>query len=369
MNSNPLLELSGLGQAIWLDYITRDLMTEGELQRLIDEDGLRGMTSNPTIFEKAIGSSEDYDEDIRKLDAEGRKPAAVFEALAVSDVQKACDIFRPAYDASNGLHGLVSLEVSPGQANNTAGTIEEVTRLWQSVDRPNVMIKIPGTKEGLPAITRGLADGININITLLFANSRYEEVIDAFMSGLEERVNAGKPVDRIRSVASFFVSRVDKKVDPELDKLEDDGGLRGEIAVANACVAYDLFRRSLRTDRWRKIADAGAHTQRPLWASTSTKDPTYFDIKYVEALIAPDTVNTLPPDTLEAYRDHGKPEVRIMDGIISAPGKLEKLKSQGIDLRRVTHELEIEGVESFAKSYQKVLDTIEKKAGELAGKQ
>ena len=368
MSTNPLIRLGELGQSIWLDYITRDLMASGELQRLIDEDGLKGMTSNPTIFEKAISGSNDYDADIHRLQNAGRTSDQIFEALAVSDVQKACDIFRPVYDESNGLHGLVSIEVSPTLADDTDGTIAEAARLWESVDRPNVMIKIPGTKAGLPAITRSLADGININITLLFAITRYEYVIEAFFKGLEERLSHGQPVDRIRSVASFFVSRVDKIVDPELDRLGDPKHIRGEIAVANACAAYDVFRRSIAGKRWRKLADAGAHVQRPLWASTSTKDPAYSDVKYVEALIAPDTVNTLPPDTLEAYRDHGNPEVRIEAGIMAAPTSLHALTARGIDLGRMTEMLEREGVQSFERSYLGVLTTIEKKAGELANR-
>jgi transaldolase len=360
MSENPLARLAALGQSPWYDYITRDLIQSGRLAQLIRDDALQGMTSNPTIFEKAIGGSDLYDGDIRRLSAAGRSPQEIFEAIAVSDVQAACDVFRPLYDTSEGLHGLVSLEVSPSQANDTAGTIAEAHRLWRAVDRPNVMIKIPGTREGLPAIASCLADGININITLLFSLERYAEVIEAFFTGVERRVEAGKPVDRLRSVASFFVSRVDGKVDPQLDKLGDQS-LRGTAAIANACMAYALFEERFNGPRWSKLVAAGAGVQRPLWASTSTKDKRYPDVYYVEALIAPDTVNTLPPATLDAYRDHGNPVVRIPQGIARAPAQLAGLAQRGIDLAAITRELEIEGVASFAASYDSLLAGIESK--------
>ena len=366
MAANPLTRLAELGQSPWYDYITRELIQSGTLATLIREDSLQGMTSNPTIFEKAVGGSDLYDDDIRRLSAEGRSAQAIFEAIAVADVRSACDVFRPLYDAT-GVHGLVSLEVSPTLANDTTGTIDEARRLWKAVDRPNVMIKIPGTEAGLEAIATCLSEGININVTLLFSLARYRQVIEAFFSGLERRVQKNQPLDRILSVASFFVSRVDGKVDPQLDKMGKDDGLRGTAAIANACKAYQLFEQQFRGPRWEALAARGARLQRPLWASTSTKDKRYPDVYYVEALIAPNTVNTLPPATLDAYRDHGKPEIRIAQGIAEADRRLAALAAAGIDLGRVTAELETEGVASFAASYNSLLSGIEAKAGALAG--
>jgi len=366
MPTNPLVLLGQLGQSPWYDFITRDLIVSGELRRLIAGDGLRGMTSNPTIFEKAIAGSDLYDEDIRRLSAEGRNAAAIFEALAVADVRAACDEFRPLYEASGGVDGLVSLEVSPTLARDTAGTVAEAARLWQALGRPNAMIKIPGTLEGLPAITRCLAAGINVNVTLLFSVERYRQVIDAFQSGLEQRVERGLPVDRVQSVASFFVSRLDSKADPILDRAGDPGGLRGTAAIANACMAYAIFEESLGESRWAALQLAGAHPQRPLWASTSTKDPRLPDTYYVEALIAPRTINTLPPATFLAYRDHGAPALRIREGMAAAPARLLALRRGGIDLDELTRLLEVEGVDSFAASYASLLAGIEAKAGSLA---
>ena len=367
MSNSPLLQLASLGQSIWYDFITRDLIVSGKLAQLIREDSLQGMTSNPTIFEKAVSGSDLYDDDIRRLSAAGRTPAEVFEAIAVDDVRSACDVFRPLYDATGGEHGLVSIEVSPGVANDTQASIIEARRLWHSVNRPNVMVKIPGTQEGLEAISSCLAEGLNINITLLFSLERHAQVIDAYFSGLEQRVKKGLSIDRIRSVASFFVSRVDGKVDPLLDAAGDPKQLRGTAAIANACMAYDLFERRFAGPRWDALKALGARVQRPLWASTSTKDKRYPDVYYVEALIAAQTVNTLPPATLDAYRDHGQPAIRIYEGIARAPGQLAGLAASGIDLARVTAELETEGVASFAASYNSLLSGIEAKAGALAG--
>jgi transaldolase len=367
MATNPLILLGQLGQSPWYDYITRDLIASGKLARLIRDDGLQGMTSNPTIFEKAIAGSTDYDADIGRLAAAGRSPGEIFEALAVEDVRAACDVFRPLYDSSNGAHGQVSLEVSPELANDTQGTIAEAKRLWAAVGRPNAMIKIPGTEAGLPAIEESLASGVSINITLLFSVSRYQEVIDAFFKGLERRRAAGQPIDRITSVASFFVSRVDGRVDPMLDKAGDPQKLRGTIAIANAGMAYAAFERSRATPRWRALAAAGARSQRPLWASTSTKDPKYPDVYYIEALVAADTVNTIPPDTFEAYRDHGRPEPRIAQAIAEGPGRLRALASMGIDLADATQFLEEDGVAKFAASYRQLLTGIDAKAHALAG--
>ncbi|HEX5385650.1 MAG TPA: transaldolase [Gemmatimonadales bacterium] len=366
MSGNPLVRLGALGQSPWYDFITRDLVTSGELARLIAEDGLLGMTTNPTIFEKAILGSDHYDDDIRRGAAEGKSPAEIFEALAVADVRAACELFRPAYQRADGQDGLVSIEVSPGMARDTEGTVAEAHRLWQSVDHPNVMIKIPGTREGLPAITRCIADGVNINITLLFSVERYREVIGAFEAGLEVRRKLGLSLDRIASVASFFVSRVDTKVDPMLDKAGDPAGLRGTIAIANACVAYRTFEGALADKRWELLAAHGAHVQRPLWASTSTKDPRYGDLHYIEPLVAPRTVDTMPPETFAAYKDHGKPEVRIQAGIAEADARLEALASLGIDIGQVAAELEDEGVRKFAASYASLLGAIETKLEALA---
>jgi transaldolase len=366
--TNPLVRLGELGQSPWYDYITRDLVTTGELARLIAEDGLRGMTSNPTIFEKAIAGSRLYDEDIRAEADAGRSPQQIVEHLAVADVRAACDAFAGLYRATGGADGLVSLEVSPALANHTAATIQEAERLWRAVERPNAMIKIPGTAEGLPAITHGIATGINVNVTLLFSVERYGEVIEAFLSGLEQRLEAGRPLTGIASVASFFVSRVDGKVDPLLDRQGDPDRLRGRIAIANACAAYRLFEWSLGTPRWDRLVKAGARPQRPLWASTSTKDPRYADVHYVEALVAPRTVNTLPPETFAAYRDHGRPAVRIGEGMLEAPALLQALAARGIDLAAITRELETDGVAKFAASYASLLAGIEAKAGALVGR-
>jgi transaldolase len=344
LTANPLVRLGELGQSPWYDYITRDLVMTGELARLIADDGLRGMTSNPTIFEKAIAGSRLYDAEIRQQSDAGRSAQEIFEHVAVADVRAACDAFAGVYEATHGSDGLVSLEVSPA------------------------LIKIPGTREGLPAITHCTAAGINVNVTLLFSVERYGEVIEAFLAGLERRHAAGRSVGTLASVASFFVSRVDGKVDPLLDRLGDPHGLRGRIAIANACAAYRLFERSLGTPRWDRLAKAGASPQRPLWASTSTKDPRYPDVHYVEALVAPRTVNTLPPETFAAYRDHGRPAVRIDEGMAAAPQQLEALAQLGIDLPAITRELEVDGVAKFAASYASLLAGIDAKADTLVGR-
>lgn len=364
---NPLVRLGELGQSPWYDYITRDLLGTGELARLIRDDGLRGMTSNPTIFEKAIAGSRLYDDDIRALTDAGRNAAEIFEALAVADVRAACDLFAPVFESSGGGDGLVSLEVAPSLAGDTAGTIREAERLWAAVDRPNAMIKIPGTPAGLPAITHCIAAGISINVTLLFSVERYAEVIDAFLAGMDRRFESNLPLRPIASVASFFVSRVDGRVDPLLDANGDPRGLRGRIAIANACSAYRLFEWSLSTPRWDRLSKAGARPQRPLWASTSTKDPRYSDVHYVEPLVAPRTVNTLPPETFAAYRDHGRPAVRIREGMARSAGLLAAAAASGIDLPAITKALEDEGVARFAASYNSLLAGIEAKAGALVG--
>jgi transaldolase len=363
--SNPLLRLRELGQSVWLDYIRRDLF-DGELDRLIEEDGLAGMTSNPTIFDKAISDTDLYDDVIRECSPD-MEPDEIFEKLAVADVREAADHFRPLYDETEGRDGFVSIEVRPSLAGDTEGTIEEVRRLWTSCDRPNVMVKIPGTKEGLPAIRQCLEEGININITLLFSVERYLEVMDAWFDAFEGRIEAGEPVNQLSSVASFFVSRVDSNVDERLEALleratgkESDliRGLLGQAGIANAKIAYRRFEERFRSARFAALEKKGARLQRPLWASTSTKNPAYPDIYYVDNLIAPDSVNTLPPDTLNAFRDHGDPEVRISEGMAEAHRVMDDLEHLGIDFGEVTHELEVEGVEKFGKSYDDLLGTI-----------
>jgi transaldolase len=367
---NPLRKLQELGQSVWFDYIRRDLYKTGELARLIREDGLAGMTSNPTIFQKAIAETELYDDDVRRLASEGKDPTEVFDELSAEDVRQAADVFRPVFAEAGGNDGFVSIEVGPKLADDTDGSIREAKRLWAKCDRPNVMVKIPGTAAGVPAIQQCLADGVNINITLLFSVSRYREVMEAYLSALEERVAAGKPIDAIRSVASFFVSRVDTNVDKKLDRIAKEGSgeqaaaaraLRGKAAIANARLAYQAFREVFGSARFAAIARRGGRVQRPLWASTSTKDPAYPDLYYVEALVAPDTVDTMPPETFEAYRDHGKPEVRIYDDLESARRVFPRLEELGIEEPRVSRELEEEGVRKFSDSYESLLKTLAEK--------
>lgn len=367
---HPLVRLGELGQSPWYDFITRDLVVSGELARLIREQGLRGMTSNPTIFEKAISGSSDYDDDIRRLAGGGADAAAIVEALTVDDVRAACDVFRPVHDARGNGDGTVSLEVAPTLAHDTDATIAEAERLWQRVDRPNVMIKVPGTRAGLPAITRLLADGINVNVTLLFSVERYREVVDAFLRGLEQRVAAGHPVDRLFSVASFFVSRVDGQTDPAIEAAGAEAApLLHQIAIANAVVAYEVFGATMLTPRWQALAERGAHPQRPLWASTSTKDPRLPDTWYVDALVAPDTVNTLPPETFRAFADHGDPHVRITP---AAEAEAHRTLARYAELRlpslaeRTTF-LEEDGVAKFAASWHSLLGAVDAKAGEVTG--
>lgn len=368
--SNPLQKLNALGQSIWYDFIRRDLFTSGKLERLIREDALTGMTSNPTIFQKAIGETDLYDEDIRRLGGEGRDVARVFEGVAVADVQRAADFFRPVFDRTGGNDGFVSIEVGPHLARDTQGTIEEARRLALSCDRPNVMVKIPGTAEGVPAIRQCLEEGIHINITLLFSVPRYREVMEAYVSALESRVRTGKPVDRIRSVASFFVSRVDTMTDKKLDALAAAGSdenkkrvgeLRGKLGVANARVAFQAFTEIFGGTRFAALREKGAVRQKPLWASTSTKDPSLPDLYYVEALVAPDTVDTMPPETLEAYRDHGDPKVRIGDDLPGAHGVFRALTELGIDEKQIFRDLEEEGIRKFSDSYDSLLKTLAEK--------
>jgi len=370
MSSNPLKRLETFGQSVWLDYIRRDLITSGKLRRLIEEDGLRGMTSNPAIFEKAIVESRDYDTDIRRLAAEGKGAEAIYEAVSQRDVQTAADEFRSLYDTTDGRDGYVSLEVNPHLAHDTEATLAEARRLWRALDRPNVFIKVPATAEGLPAIQQLISEGININVTLLFGLPRYRQVAEAYIAGLERRAAQGEPVKRVASVASFFVSRIDALIDPLLEQAVSRGGrdaevagkLQGQVAIACAKVACQIFKEIFGTDRFRKLADRGARVQRLLWASTSTKNPNYSDVKYVEALIGPDTINTVPLETLEAYRDHGDPQPRLEQDIEEARRSLEQLPQLGISIDKVTQQLEDQGVEKFNQPFDKLMKTLEETA-------
>jgi transaldolase/glucose-6-phosphate isomerase len=350
--------LLDLGQSVWLDYLRRGMLRSGELQSLID-DGLRGMTSNPTIFEHAIGGSGDYDEQLTTLASSRRSDSEVFEQIAVEDVRQAADVFRPVYDATEGADGFVSLEVSPTLARNTEQTIAEARRLWKAVDRPNLMIKVPGTKEGWPAIERLLTDGINVNITLLFSLEHYRQVAQAYLRALEARVSAGQPIDRLASVASFFVSRVDSETDR---RIEAKGGalldLRGKVAIANAQLAYVWFRELLRSSAWQRLASKGARPQRLLWASTGTKNPAYSDVLYVDTLIGPDTINTMPPATLQLFEDHGTIRRTLPDDVSEARAIMDRLAAGGIDFADVTRALEEDGIEKFAKSFETLLGVI-----------
>ncbi len=368
MKDNPLTKLGTLGQSIWLDYIRRDLIASGELRRLIADDGLRGMTSNPSIFEKAITGSHDYDEDIRVMVLQGKSVKAIYEALSQRDVQSAADEFRPLYDKTEGADGYVSLEVDPNLAHDTRGTVEEGRRLWAALDRPNVLIKVPATAEGLPGIQQLISEGINVNVTLLFGIPRYRQVVEAHLAGLEARVMQAKPVETVASVASFFVSRIDTMIDPLLGKVIARGGedadsaqmLHGQVAIASAKVAYQIYKGVSESDRFRKLADKGARTQRLLWASTSTKNPEYSDVKYVEALIGRDTIDTIPVETLDGYRDHGEPEERIEQEVMKAREVLDRLPELGVNLDEVTEQLEDEGVGKFSRSFDELMEALDK---------
>ncbi len=370
--TNPLQQLHAAGQSIWLDYIDRTMLHNGELAKRIAEDSLTGMTSNPTIFEKALAQGTAYDAQIQEA-AGNRTAWEMFELVESDDVRNACDIFRPVYDAAKGRDGFVSIEVSPGSAHDSAATIAEARRLWKTVDRPNVMIKVPGTQDGAVAVRALIADGINVNITLLFSIDAHRRVIDAYLDGLEDRVKAGGAISGIASVASFFVSRVDTEVDKRLDACVKSGkcdanhadGLRGKAAIANAKLAYRLFRERFNGPRWAALADKGAQLQRPLWASTSTKNPAYRDVLYVEQLIGPDTVNTMPPATLDAFRDHGITAQTVDTDLDSAERVISDLAAAGIPLSEVTDQLLADGLTSFQKSFDTLIAGLEAKAKQL----
>ena len=356
--TSKMMALLALGQSVWLDYLRRDMIQSGDLAARV-ADGLRGMTSNPSIFESAIAGSKDYDAALARPDIRAKSDADAFEAIAVEDVRMAADVFRTVYDSTDGADGFVSIEVSPSLARDTQGSLNEARRLWREVGRPNVMIKIPGTREGWPAIEQALEEGININITLLFSVEHYKAVADAYLNAMEARIAAKKPVDRVASVASFFVSRVDTEVDKRLEKL---GGaatsLLGQAAIANAKLAYELFGELFSGPRWMKIRDAGARVQRPLWASTSTKNPRYGDVRYLEGLIGPETINTVPPETLQLFEEHGVVRRTLSPRADDARDTMRQIAEAGIDFDDVTQTLEDEGIEKFEVSYRKLLGVI-----------
>lgn len=356
---SSLKKINELGQSIWLDFFDRELLDSGSLQKLIDE-GVSGITSNPSIFEKAISSSSDYDEDVAQLGQSGKSNDDIFFAFAIKDIQRAADILKPVYDESKGTDGFVSLEVSPHLARDTQGTIDQAKQLWKSIGRENVMIKIPGTAEGLPAIRKCISEGININITLLFGLDRYKEVTDAYLSGLEDRLKNNEPIDKVTSVASFFLSRIDVMIDPILEE-KGLGNLKGKIAIDSAKVAYQIYKEVFESDRFLDLKKQGAKTQKVLWASTSTKDPAFSDVMYVEALIAPDTINTLPKETIDAFIDHGKAHNHLEENLVEATDQLEELKGKEINLDVITSKLEDEGIEKFNKAYAQLINAIDQK--------
>ena len=370
--ANPLKGLLAYGQSPWMDYIRRDLLTGGGLNKFIAEDGLRGMTSNPAIFEKSITGSSLYNDILNSPEAKSLNPKQLFEKIAIRDVQDACDIFRPVYDESKHRDGYVSLEVSPFLANDTNATMEEARRLWKAVNRPNLMVKVPATPEGIPAIRQLLEEGLNINITLLFAQSAYEKVAEAFIAALEARAAKNQPINHIASVASFFVSRIDTLIDSKIDALLKTAAgdaktllesLHGTIAIANAKLTYKKYQELFGGPRWKALAAKGAQTQRLLWASTSTKNPKYRDVIYVEELIGADTVDTIPPATFDAFRDHGKLRPSLTEDVAGAARHMENLAKAGISMKEVTDQLIADGVKLFAAAFKTLLEATGKSAG------
>ncbi|PYP54626.1 MAG: transaldolase [Gemmatimonadetes bacterium] len=375
MAKNGLQELHDVGQSIWLDSIDRRMLHDGELDRRIREDALTGMTSNPTIFEKALSSSTAYDDQITDAEDQGLTSWQLFELLETTDVRDACDRFAGVYSSTRGADGFVSIEISPGVSHDADAAVEEARRLWKTVDRPNVMVKVPGTVEGAVAVRRLIAEGVNVNITLLFAIQAHERVIEAYMAGLEDRIKTRQPIDGLASVASFFVSRVDTEVDKRLDTLIAKASpaekerlkmLKGRAAIANAKLAYRLFRQKFAGPRWEALAKQGARVQRPLWASTSTKNPEYRDVMYVEELIGPDTVDTMPPATIEAFRDHGAVDRTVDKKVAAAEGLIKEIEAVGIPMKDVTEKLLVDGIASFQKSFDELIAGLEAKVGSLA---
>jgi transaldolase len=373
MAANRLKALHDVGQSMWLDSIDRTMLHNGDLERRIREDFLTGMTSNPTIFQKALSGGDAYDEQLLSAE-EGLDPSQLFELVETTDVRDACDLFAGVFASTRGADGFVSIEVSPGVSHSADATVEEARRLWKTVNRPNVMVKVPGTEEGALAVRRLTAEGVNVNITLLFAIEAHARVIEAYFAGLEDRVRAGQPIDGISSVASFFVSRVDTEIDKRLDTLAANaiGGekerlemLKGRAAIANAKLAYRLFTEKFSGARWDALKAKGARVQRPLWASTSTKNPKYRDVMYVEELIGPNTVDTMPPATIEAFRDHGDVQRTVNARVGAAEGLLKELEGVGISIREVTEKLLVDGIASFQKSFDELLAGIQTKVGSL----
>ncbi len=366
-------KLFELGQSLWYDNIERHLLENGDLEGMIQRGEIYGVTSNPSIFDKAVANSNDYNQQLRSLAAQGRSTSQIFDALSIQDIQAACDLFQPVYESTEGGDGYVSIEVHPDLASDTEATKKEVARLWSLVDRPNLMVKIPATAAGVPAIQHAVSTGANINITLIFSRQRYVEVIEAYISGLEQRVKNGQPIDHQASVASFFVSRIDVKVDAWLEDLVKQGGaqaekaaaLQGKIAVANAKLAYELFMTRFASPRFQQLQQHGAHKQRPLWASTSTKNPAYPDLLYVDNLVGAHTVNTVPPQTLEAVKDHGHAELTIEQDLDSAHQQLKDFEDLGLSLDQATAELEAEGVEAFSKAIHALFGTIDERTRTL----
>lgn len=369
MDSNPLRRLGTFGQSLWLDYIRRDMLSSGQLQKMIDEDGICGITSNPAIFQKALAESSDYTEAIRIMARNSYSALRMYETLVQHDVRQAADLLRPIYAKTEGHDGYVSLEVNPHLAHDPQGTIREAMRLWSELDRPNIMIKVPATDQGLIAMKRLIADGINVNATLIFGITRYHQVANVFVSALEERASLGKPVQHIHSVASFFLSRIDQFVDSLLVKLashdpeqaEIATQLQGHAAVACAKVAYQEFKEIFGSPRFHRLTKLGAHPQRLLWASTGTKNPEYSDVKYIEAVIGPMTVNTAPLATIDAYRDHGSPKSRIEHDIKRAHWVMDRLPGRGIDMDEVAQHLEQDGINLFTKSFDELIVQLDRR--------
>ncbi|MFO7662556.1 MAG: transaldolase [Chloroflexota bacterium] len=371
--TNPLVELLAFGQSFWYDNIRRQFLDDGTIAALIAEDGLRGITSNPSIFDSAIARSEDYDQQLAELVEDGADTESIYEALALADIQAACDLFASLYKETNGGDGFVSLEVSPHLAHNTAETIAEARRLFRAVDRPNVMIKVPATPEGIPAIRQLIGEGININITLMFSMAHYEAVAQAYIDGLQKWLDSGGDPHQVASVASFFVSRVDTAVDKQLEKLDDPAAttLMGKAAIANSRLVYQRFKEIFRerSGAFAELDESGARAQRLLWASTSTKNPDYRDTLYVEELIGPDTVNTMPPETIDAFRERGVVAYTLEKDLDEAQEVLDRLAELQIDFEDITEQLQVDGVAAFAKSFDSLLETIDTKREELVAKQ
>ena len=366
MSKSRLHQLSELGQSVWIDFLSRQMLQSGKLERMMEEDAVVGVTSNPTIFQKAISEGDLYDEQIRALLDELDDPKQIFWQLAEKDVGDACDLLRSVWDAGKGQDGYVSIEVDPNLAGDTDATIAEARRLHAQIDKPNLHVKIPATKEGLPAIEEMIASGKNINVTLIFSLERYTEVAEAYIRGLERLVESGGDPTKVASVASFFVSRVDTEADKRLDEIGGHEELKGKLAIANAKLAYEKYNELFSGSRWQPLATKGATKQRCLWASTSTKNPAYRDVMYVEELIGPETVNTMPEETIEAFQDHGEVALTLEQGIDEAKRLFEQLAEAGVDYDDVTRVLEEEGVQKFADSFAELLDGIKAKRGELA---